>query len=172
MKVDLLLLRHGEAVPYINENEDHQRSLTEKGSVMAKSHAVFLQTSEWPIPRLVLTSGYLRAEQTRKEIQPWANSKIFCQSVFSPMGTAQAMLRVLLENLRNEFSKVEDPSSVCIAIVGHNPSLGELRRALLSNDEELSSVGFKLCELNWLQGNLNSAGDEFEPFSIKSAHFV
>ena len=170
MNIDLLLLRHGEAVPYGREEDDPKRALTERGQEMARKMSQFVQNTGLPLPQLVITSGFLRAEETRKAIVSWSRDhqlQVQSRSV-EPMASPSLVIEFLSEEIAklrcSETLKANQ--DLCVALVGHNPCLGELRTCLLDGREWVSP-SFQLCELTWMKGTWKDGGQGFEDMRIQ-----
>jgi phosphohistidine phosphatase len=124
--VDLYLIRHADAVPLGNgeAQNDSERPLTEDGEEQARHLAAGLQRKGIRLSK-VLTSPLLRARQTaEKMLKDWGNPApelVVCDQL-SP-GTKRRKVARILRELQGES----------IALVGHQPDLGDLAAWLIGS---------------------------------------
>jgi len=142
--VDLYLIRHADAAP-LGEGgvtEDENRPLTKKGEEQAKRLASGFQAKGIRVG-IVLTSPLLRARQTAERmLQEWpdhAPELRICEEL-APGGKRRKLSRFLGEL-----------GSDKVALVGHQPDLGEFAAWLIGSkkaqlDLAKAGVGYVSCE--------------------------
>ncbi|MCX6966747.1 MAG: phosphohistidine phosphatase SixA [Verrucomicrobia bacterium] len=116
--MQLLLLRHADAVP--SARTDDLRSLSDKGRLQAKRVARFCKERGIQ-PDLILTSPFLRAEETAQVVAQELKSEI----VLSAFLASGMMPFAAIEELR-AYLRFE-----CVLLVGHEPDLSALAGTLL-----------------------------------------
>jgi phosphohistidine phosphatase len=116
--VDLYLIRHADAVPLGERDihDDAERPLTPEGEDQARHLASGLQRKGVRLTK-VFTSPLLRARQTAQEmLKDWSNPApelIVCDEL-TPGTKARKLAKAL-----------KDHSEESIALVGHQPDLGD-----------------------------------------------
>lgn len=142
--MNLYLIRHADAVPLGEQGmtDDEQRPLTDTGLAQARNLATGLQQHGIQL-NLVLSSPLLRARQTAEEmLRKWkqpAPELRMCDEL-APGSKRRKLARVLRE------CGVES-----VALVGHQPDLGELAAWLIGNrrvrvDLGKAGVAFIPCD--------------------------
>lgn len=116
--MQLLLLRHADAEP--SARTDDVRPLSEKGKQQAKRVARFMKESGLQ-PDLILTSPFLRTEQTAKIVA----DELKCEMVLTAFLASGMMPFAAMEELRS-YQRFET-----VLLVGHEPDLSSLAGALL-----------------------------------------
>jgi phosphohistidine phosphatase len=121
--MELLLMRHGEAVGEAPGLGDAGRFLTEKGRKLTRGVARWLAKKPKRCPAVIWTSPLVRAVQTAEIVAEVAGVRAGVQVVaeLSPGRDPQDLIALLRAETR------EGP----IALVGHEPSLSLLANALL-----------------------------------------
>lgn len=121
--MELLLIRHGEAVEDASDLGDAGRWLTAKGRKLSRRMAEWLAQKKERRPAKIWTSPLVRSVQTAEIIAEKAGleGEVYARAELSPGRDAAAVLDLLVR-----FSP-ERP----IALVGHEPMLSELAHALL-----------------------------------------
>ncbi|GFO69772.1 phosphohistidine phosphatase [Geomonas limicola] len=134
------LVRHAEAIERTPEVQEQHRYLTPRGRVRFRKIARTLKISGID-PDLILTSPLIRAVQTAEILAQTLKFKKELQLTdLLAHGFGAPQLRRLLE---------EHPDAREIALVGHEPELGEVTRVLLDTDtpcalDKGATVTFKL----------------------------
>ena len=118
--MELLLIRHGKAEDY-HPFGDSARPLTAKGIRQAQKAGAFCTLVNW-LPELVLTSPYVRAQETANHFCTAAN---LANSVIQGWLSCGMSPQLALSELSafNDFNR--------IAIVGHEPDFSCLIQTLL-----------------------------------------
>ncbi len=116
--MQLLLLRHADAVS--SAPTDDLRSLSEKGRLQAKRVARFCKERELQ-PDLILTSPFLRAEETARIVAQELKSELVLSAFLASGMMPSAAIEELRAYLRFE----------CVLLVGHEPDLSALAGTLL-----------------------------------------
>lgn len=131
--ITLLLVRHGIAEPSASGTADADRHLTREGKV--KTHRAMRGLSSiCPELDAILTSPLERARET---------AEIFAEEIgalpietFAPLASGES-----LRSLRNGLAERDYPRGV--ALVGHEPDLGELASYMLTGDEKAAPLHFR-----------------------------
>lgn len=139
----LWLLRHGQATAYVAHG-DHLRELTALGRREAQSAARYLPSS---LP-LVLTSPYVRAQQTAAEVMGLLAGRpsLQVQPGITPDDDPRAALQLLQQCAEEEF-----------LVVCHQPIIGALAGLLLHGHLQ-QPLGFHTGTLMCLEGDMLLAG--------------
>lgn len=128
--MELCLVRHGIAVERDeHDGSDASRPLTPVGRSRMREAAAGLRTLF--LPELILTSPLLRARQTAEIVAEMCEAPL---QVLEVLGTGEHR-KVLAECARLGEARV--------ALVGHEPWLGELLSLLLTGSDAGMSVLFK-----------------------------
>ncbi len=130
MPQQLVLLRHGEALPASRGMRDFDRPLSEKGRVQAQSAAQAI-SAIMARPDLILASRAVRTTQTAETVRATAFADV--PVITDPalyLATPDALLDVL-RGLDEDFRSV--------LLVGHNPGISEAC-ARLADDGRLLSL--------------------------------
>jgi len=128
----LFLVRHGIAEDATAEISDAERALTAEGRRRMKEIGAGLRTIGAE-PEVILTSPLLRARQTADILRACAapRAKIV---TFEPLENGHGPEEVISKLPRQATE---------IALVGHQPSLGELASYLLTGSTALTPLPFK-----------------------------
>lgn len=122
--MELYLIRHGIAVEREADKKDEERTLTDQGrqktwKVAKRLHQLGLQFD------LILTSPFLRSRQTAEILcSSGLSSRLEESTYLAPNGNIHTWLRVWLEQRQL-------PSATQLAMVGHQPDLGEWAEVLV-----------------------------------------
>lgn len=117
----LYLMRHGDAESYVHS--DKERALTEKGRHQAEEVAKHFLEEGWELPKKIITSPYLRAEETArilgetlaihdikvisyKEATHWVDMKRYIGNEPILFVSHEPFLSNLIERLTGEYLKV------------------------------------------------------------------
>ena len=139
----LYIVRHAIAVEAtLFEGDDSQRPLTSKGRRKMRSIAQGLKELEIQLD-LILTSPYLRATQTAHILAKKFDleERVFCIQQLSPTGYADH----LIDEINEKYGEIQN-----IAIIGHEPYLGNLASVLITGGPNASIVLKKggVCRLS------------------------
>jgi phosphohistidine phosphatase len=131
----LFLVRHAKAEPSIGR-DDYERKLTERGRADARRVAEALAGRRF-LPDILLHSGAARAKETAEIFAAEWRSKV---GVEEEARLYDASLTTLLD-----CTRALGRAHKRVALVGHNPGLGELATALTGSgaEPEVSSLGAK-----------------------------
>ena len=128
--MDILILRHGEAVDAEQVGgRDQPRTLTTQGREQSERAARGLRRLGWQ-PGAVLTSPYPRAVETAQiTARVLGREELVtpCKQL-APGGDPSELIEVFNQNRHHE----------CVMLVGHNPDLEELVAALIAPDGDAS----------------------------------
>jgi len=116
--MQLLLLRHADASS--SAATDDLRPLSDKGRQQAQRVARFCKQNDIK-PDLILTSPFLRAEETAQIVAQELGSELVLSAFLAAGMMPFAAIEELRASLRFE----------CVMLVGHEPDLGSLAGALL-----------------------------------------
>jgi phosphohistidine phosphatase len=116
----LYLVRHGKAEPRSVDAKDEQRPLAPKGRRQAAWLAEHLAgMPEAKRPRLILTSGFLRARNTAEILRDAIHCDLRHEPLLENSGRNNEVLRLVAEH-------AERPPRSALVLVGHNPQLEDL----------------------------------------------
>lgn len=119
----LYLIRHGIAAPPEEYETDEERPLTKEGASKTRKVAQRLYKIEIQFD-LILTSPLLRAAQTAQILQTAGlSSKIAESAALAPSGD--------IENWLEWYEQWQETGSSSLALVGHQPDLGNWAETLL-----------------------------------------
>lgn len=139
----LILFRHGPAEPRDTERwpDDHARPLTPRGVERTRRAAAGLAQMEPRITK-VFTSPALRCVESARilTLELGAHGGLEVIALLAPGGDQRALLRAVAR---------EGPEPV-VALVGHEPELGELAAAMLGmSPRALTFKKAGACSLEW-----------------------
>ncbi len=141
----LYLIRHAIAVPRADESLDHARPLTAKGRDRFSRSVQTLETLGVKLDR-VYHSPWVRARQTAELLGPIASGELV-----ETEGLARSPDETLLEEIRGEH----------VALVGHEPWMGELLALLLVGERDKGLLfHFKKGSIGHLEGIASPGGCE------------
>ena len=129
--LDLLIVRHAIAVEHVDwkGGPDSERPLTDKGRALMKRNAAGLARA-FPRLDLIATSPFVRAAQTA-EIVKDAYGRVGIEEVSAlASGGERSEVVAWLRNRRQQADLAEPAAH--IALVGHEPDLGQLVSWLVS----------------------------------------
>ncbi|WP_159078704.1 SixA phosphatase family protein [Orrella marina] len=111
----LWLVRHAQAVPYEDNNQDKDRRLTDLGTEQASKLASFLQDENVKVDLMIVSSA-TRTQQTANIIQ---------QSTQGVVGSSLVVddLYLATQDALWEIVTQVDDATESLMIVGHNPGL-------------------------------------------------
>ena len=122
MRVNLVLLRHATAESKHNLVPDPQRRLTKSGKRESRKLAKVFEKFGFPPPHIIISSGYVRAEETLSYFNfPELTKKIIAHE-FEPEGSPALAVQKL-----KSFLPAENESGILtLWIVGHNPNISSI----------------------------------------------
>ena len=134
MRLDLVLIRHGEAVDAgALGNKDHARILTPKGQRQSLGLGIQLVQAK-SLPTLALVSDAARTKETWDGATAGAGSAL--------RDTVVQHHRLIytgaVNDLQSLIEAVDAARHAVVAMVGHNPSISELAGDLTSQDLRFS----------------------------------
>jgi len=138
----LLLLRHSKAENAAPGSSDIDRALNERGRNEAQAMGTFIRKQNLTF-ELVLCSPALRARETAELVLAAAE---ITANVRYDQRIYEASPRQLLEVI----SEVEEDKSA-VLLVGHNPGMEELLRALTGNGEPMATGTLAKIDFNFDQ---------------------
>jgi phosphohistidine phosphatase len=136
----LLLLRHSKAENAAPGSSDIDRALNERGRNEAQAMGTFIRKQNLTF-ELVLCSPALRARETAELVLAAAE---ITANVRYDQRIYEASPRQLLEVI----SEVEEDKSA-VLLVGHNPGMEELLRALTGNGEPMATGTLAKIDFNF-----------------------
>ncbi len=141
----LYVIRHGVAQEAAPEHHDAARALTPEGEKNFRREVKGLRHLGWTFDR-VFTSPWLRAKQTAALLEPLCDH--------DPEETV-----LLAEPPTRELMQlISDTNAEHVAVVGHEPWLGELVQWLALGDPHRDSLVLKKGGIVWLSGVVLPAG--------------
>jgi phosphohistidine phosphatase len=158
--MDILLIRHGQAVDEALGLGDAGRWLTAKGRKVSRKVARWVAKSDKRRPGTIWTSPLVRAVQTAEILAAEIAYKgeLRCSAQLSPGHDPGDLIKLL------DSETFEGP----LALVGHEPSLSLIATALLG---DIGFTGFKksgVMGLSWDQGQ-GTLRFLFDPVTMKAA---
>lgn len=141
--ITLIIVRHGEAEPQIDGKDDKDRKLVKKGLKQMKRVAHFLDDLDYTFDR-VLTSPYIRAYQSAEAILDELgvdDKKIETFNELSPEKEPSAFIE-----------KLKEMDNTTLLVVGHEPYLSSLIRAMTGGNVELKKGGVAIVDYNPVEG--------------------
>ena len=121
----LLLVRHAQAEPMIQDGDDFYRPLTRLGQEVATIQGRYLREAQL-VPQLIVTSDAARTLETAKLL---AEGLQLTHTIVIPNS------RIYLAKCRDLSQIIEefDDQYDCIMLVGHNPGIPALAEYLTGN---------------------------------------
>lgn len=145
----LYLIRHARAAERGPDfPDDRLRPLTPKGHAQAAALAHALSRLKWRFDRL-FSSPYTRAWQTAEALQLRGKGRIDPLEALCADDYAELLARL---------EAALAPGDKRVALVGHEPFLGEVASLMLTGDPRTARVGFKKGGLLVLSGELSGGG--------------
>jgi len=136
----LLLLRHAKAENAALGSSDIDRSLNERGKKEAQTIGAFIKKQNLAV-ELVLCSPALRARETAK-------LALSAAEVTAKVRYDQRIYEAAPRQLMEVISEVEAAKKT-VLLVGHNPGIEELLRALTGNGEPMSPGSLAKVDCNF-----------------------
>jgi phosphohistidine phosphatase len=139
--VELYLIRHGVAAERGDDYpDDSKRPLTSAGIARLRKEAKALDTLEVSIVHII-TSPLLRTKQTADTFAECLKSKpsVSTSDALAPAGTPAAVIQELGKHVRKER----------IALVGHEPNIGELAARLIGARLPLEFKKGAICRIDF-----------------------
>jgi phosphohistidine phosphatase len=138
--LELYLIRHGIAADARAGEPDETRALTEEGITQLRREAEGLDALEvvWDV---ILSSGLVRAWQTAEVLARTmeAEAPVVRMPALEPSGSTEEVLRELAKYQRT------NPGATRLALVGHEPGMGELAARLLRAQNPLPFKKGAIC---------------------------
>jgi phosphohistidine phosphatase len=149
--MDLLVIRHAIAAERVDEVEDHARPLTAKGIKRMKGAVRGLDNLGIELAR-VLHSPWLRAAETARLLEPIVRGALDEALIPSEHLTGTPRSELL--------AQIAEHSAIgTVAVVGHEPWLGELIAMLIFGEARLGeSIPVKKGGVAWLEGSATPGG--------------
>lgn len=138
--IELYLIRHGVAVQRGDEwPDDAKRPLTAKGAARMRKEAAALERLDVSFDQ-ILTSPLVRAKQTAAALAEELGSKpaILTVDALAPDGTPAQVVDELGKHARSRR----------LALVGHEPGIGELAAKLLGVRSPLEFKKGAICRID------------------------
>jgi phosphohistidine phosphatase len=140
MAIELYLIRHGIATDLSDENpDDGKRPLTHRGIVRLRKEADALNTLGIAFDQIV-TSPLARAKQTADVLAEHLSGRppVATSDALAPAGTVAAALLDLARHSRRSR----------IAVIGHEPNIGELATRLLGARAAIEFKKGAICRID------------------------
>ena len=148
---DLIIVRHAEAVDSSYLTSDSERQLTPRGERDAAGVGRVRRMLNLPLPNLVFTSGYERAEQTLERVLEGQVVSVIRDLSFSPEGSVESAWRLVCAEVANRPAE----KSTAVWIFGHNPNIERLI-SYLSPDVGSVLKPYRKASLAWLRVSLKN----------------
>lgn len=132
----VLLVRHGDAEPVLPGGSDSARPLSPRGHIEVEEVAERLRAHD-ERPTVVLTSPLVRAHETAEILGRILGAPVETADELSTAGDPRDMRRL-----------IEARGEPCIAVVGHEPSMGDLHALLVGR----GSQPFRKAEVRIIDG--------------------
>ena len=126
----LLLLRHAKAENAAPGSSDINRSLNERGKIEAQAIGTFIRKQSLTV-ELVLCSPAVRARETAELV-------LSAAEVTANVRFDQRIYEASPHQLLEVISEVDENKSA-VLLVGHNPGMEDLLRALTGREEPLAT---------------------------------
>jgi phosphohistidine phosphatase SixA len=137
----LILVRHATAEDNSESGRDEDRVLTSVGTKHANIVSQSAKDLNFPAASHVITSGFLRARQTRQCFD-WLNCEETHTEIVSPWGNLGETEKLLIQLSEDQKS--------CIWIFSHNPFLSQFLKTYAPN--VFAAVGrFRKSDCIWLR---------------------
>ena len=139
--LELYLIRHGVAAERGEDYpDDSKRPLTGSGMSKLRKEAKALNTLEVGFD-LIITSPLVRTKQTAEIISETLNGKppVTTSDSLAPAGTPAAVMQELARHMRKAR----------IALVGHEPNLGELAARLIGARSAIEFKKGAICRIDF-----------------------
>jgi len=146
---DLIIVRHAEAVDSSYVTSDSERQLTPRGERDASGVGRVRRMLNLPLPNLVFTSGFERAEQTLERVLEGQVVSVIRDLSFSPEGSVESAWRLVCAEVANRPAE----KNTAVWIFGHNPNIERLI-SFLTPDVGLVVKPYRKASLAWLKVSL------------------
>ncbi|MBB5255074.1 phosphohistidine phosphatase SixA [Sulfurisphaera ohwakuensis] len=136
--LSLIIVRHGDAEPQIEGKDDKDRKLVKKGIKQMKRIATFLDEMGIKIDKVV-SSPYLRAYQS-------------AEAILDKMGVDSLKIETYDDLIPDKdpslfIEKIKEfPDNMTVLIVGHEPYLSGLVKALTGGSVEIKKGGIAMID--------------------------
>lgn len=130
MQRQIVLMRHGHAA---QAADDYERPLSDIGQAQARGAGAELRSAGW-IPARVLSSSAPRALSTARAVAAACG--------YSGPIREEPALYLAAEGRIVSLLRALEPEIVSVLVVGHNPGLSALARALCKHERELAPAEF------------------------------
>jgi phosphohistidine phosphatase len=139
--LELYLIRHGIAAERGEEYpDDSKRPLTSEGITRLRREAKALDALDISFDQ-ILSSPLVRAKQTADVLSEGMKGKppVSIADALTPAGTPAAVIQELSKHMRK----------ACIALVGHEPNIGELAAHLIGAKVALPFKKGAICRIDF-----------------------
>ena len=137
--MQLYVIRHGIAEDAAPGQDDAERALTDAGKQKLRREVKGLRELGWTFER-VLTSPWLRATETAKLLAPLAEAEPTETELLAAPPSRELMTLIAETQVEH------------VAVVGHEPWLGELVQWLALGDPHRDAIVLKKGGIAWLSG--------------------
>lgn len=144
--LDLIVVRHAQAVEGAFSTSDSERRLTPKGERDAATLGRLRRQLNLPDPNIVFTSGYDRAEQTMERVLEGLVVNVVRDIRFSPEGSVVAAW----ELVKKQLEQMERAETSVVWLFGHNPHIERLL-SHIAPDLARFLRPFRKATLAWLR---------------------
>ena len=139
--LELYLIRHGLAAERGPEYpDDSQRPLTDRGKRSIRQEARALNTLEIAFD-LIVASPLTRTRQTADLLAATLKARppVTTSEALAPSGSAAAVIDEILAH----------PAHACVALVGHEPNIGELAARLIGARAPIEFKKGAICRIDF-----------------------
>ncbi|MEP6653093.1 MAG: phosphohistidine phosphatase SixA [Myxococcales bacterium] len=150
------LIRHGTAADTAPDGSDHARALTPEGIADLRAEAAGLQRLKVRFD-LVLASPLVRARQTAEVLAAELDGKprIVISAALSTAGSPDAVTA----ELRDLGLSKSKPEHSRVALVGHEPGMGELAASWLGARAAIPFKKGAICRIDFQHAVAAAAGE-------------
>jgi len=158
----LTLLRHGHAQPFVGEDTDFVRRLTERGIAEAGAMGARLARAGW-IPELILASP---AQRTRSTAERVAEA---CAMPAHHIRHVHELYQATAEDIwRIAVAAAADAGVAQVLVCGHNPGLSRLASRLGPRPTSLDLPPAGVATARWARG----AWDRLDPGAAEDCEIL
>ncbi|EZQ10599.1 phosphohistidine phosphatase SixA [Candidatus Acidianus copahuensis] len=136
----ILIVRHGESEPEVDGISDENRKIVKKGVKQMRRVANFIEEMGYEIDQ-VLISPLLRAVQSAEVILEELGLELKAETIDD----------LLPDKDPTEFAQKLREKQGTILVVGHEPSLSKLIKALTQSQVELKKGGVAVVEIDQVE---------------------